>query len=106
MCRKVRKYRQKESGDKNFGIFLSVCVCLSVCISVSVYILLYTDRDIKVCARACLVAKSCLTLCDPMDYSLPGFSVHRILQARILEWVAIPLSMGSSQPGIESGLLH
>ena len=33
-----------------------------------------------------------------MDYSLPGFSVHGILQARILEWVAIPFSRGSSQP--------
>ena len=37
-----------------------------------------------------LVAQSCLTLCDPIDCSLPGFSVHGILQARILEWVAIP----------------
>ena len=35
---------------------------------------------------------------DPMDYSLPGSSVHGILQARILEWVAIPFSRGSSQP--------
>ena len=40
----------------------------------------------------------CLTLCDPMDCSLPGFSVHGILQARILEWVAFPSSRGSSQP--------
>ena len=39
-----------------------------------------------------LVAQSCPTLCDPMDCSLPGCSVHRILQARILEWVAIPFS--------------
>ena len=35
------------------------------------------------------VAQSCPTLCDPMDCSLPGFSVHGIFQARILEWVAI-----------------
>ena len=41
---------------------------------------------------------SCLTFCDPMDCSLPGSSVHGILQARILEWVAIPFSRGSSQP--------
>ena len=34
----------------------------------------------------------CLTLCDPMDFSLPGFSVHGILQARTLEWVAISFS--------------
>ena len=38
------------------------------------------------------------TLCDPMDCSLPGSSVHGILQARILEWVVIPFSRGSSQP--------
>ena len=42
------------------------------------------------------VAQSCLTLCDPMDYSLPGSSVHGILQARILEWVAISYNRGSS----------
>ena len=42
--------------------------------------------------------ESCLTLCDLMDCSLPGSSVHRILQARILGWVAMPSSMGSSQP--------
>ena len=45
-----------------------------------------------------LVAQLCLTLWDPMDYSLPGFSVHGILQARILEWVSIPSSKVSSQP--------
>ena len=42
------------------------------------------------------VAQSCLTLCDPMDCSLPGSSVHGILQVRILEWVAISFSRGSS----------
>ena len=42
--------------------------------------------------------QSCPTLCDPMDCSPPGFSVHGILQARILEWVAISFSRGSSQP--------
>ena len=42
--------------------------------------------------------QSCLTLCDPMDYSPPGSSVHGILQARTLEWVAMPSSRGSSQP--------
>ena len=47
----------------------------------------------------CLVAKLCLTLCDPMDWRLPGSSVHGISQARILQWVAISFSRGSSQPG-------
>ena len=41
---------------------------------------------------------SCLTLCDPMDCSLPGSSVHGLLQARALEWVAISFSRRSSQP--------
>ena len=47
---------------------------------------------------ACSVAKWCLTLCNLMDYSLPGSSVHGISQARILEWVAISFSRGSSWP--------
>ena len=44
------------------------------------------------------VALSCLTLCHPMNCTPPGSSVHGILQARILEWVAIPFSRGSSWP--------
>ena len=49
-----------------------------------------------------LVAQSFLTVCDPTDWTPPAFSVHGILQARILEWVAIPFSRGSSQhTGIE-----
>ena len=44
-----------------------------------------------------LVAQSCLTLCKPMDCSPPGSSVHGILQASILEWVAMPFSRGSSK---------
>ena len=44
------------------------------------------------------VAQSCPTLCDPVDGSLPGFSIHGILQAKILEWVTISFSRGSSRP--------
>ena len=43
----------------------------------------------------------CLNLCDPMDCSLPGSSVHGILQARILEWTAISSSGDLPDPGIE-----
>ena len=52
------------------------------------------------CARAvlCLVAQSYQTLCSPMGWSPPGSSVRRILQARTLEWVAMPSSRGSSEP--------
>ena len=49
-------------------------------------------------AAACLAEKSCPTLWDPMDYSLPGSSAHGISQARLLEWVATSFSRGSSQP--------
>ena len=45
-----------------------------------------------------LVGQLCLTLCHPMDSTPPGSSAHGILQARILEWVAVPFSRGSSQP--------
>ena len=45
-----------------------------------------------------LVAQSCSTLCDPMDCSLPGSFVYGILQARVLEWVAISFSRGSPRP--------
>ena len=44
------------------------------------------------------VAQLCLTLSDPMDYSLLGSSVYGILQVKILEWVVIPFSRGSSWP--------
>ena len=45
-----------------------------------------------------LAAQLCQSVCNPMGYSLPGSSVHRILPSRILEWVAIPFSRGSSWP--------
>ena len=50
------------------------------------------------CAVLCSVAQSCPTLCDPMDCSPPVSSVHKILQARILEWVAMPSSRGIFPP--------
>ena len=44
------------------------------------------------------VAQLCPTLCDPMDCSLPGSSIHGILQVRVLEWIAVSFSRRSSQP--------
>ena len=62
---------------------------------------IYASKYIYVCIYVCmcvcvLVAQSCLTLCDSMNCSLPGFLVRGILQARIREWVAILFSRGSS----------
>ena len=44
------------------------------------------------------VAQSCLTLCDPMDSKLPGSFIHGVFQARVLEWIAVSFSRGSSRP--------
>ena len=52
------------------------------------------------------VAQSCPTLRDPMDCSLPGSSVHGIFQARVLEWIAISISKGSSQPRDRTWVSH
>ena len=65
-----------------FNRVLKSCVCVCVCLCV--------------CVRA--RAPTRLTLCGPTDCGLPGSSVHGISQARILEWVAIPFSRGSSRP--------
>ena len=70
--------KEREGKKTNFlKMILYLCVCVCVCV--------------------CLVAQSCPALCDPMDCSPPGSSAHGILQARILEWVAISFSKGSSQ---------
>ena len=60
-----------------------------------------STNDILQALSSVLVAQSCLTLCDPQDYSLPGPSVYGILQGRILEWVLIPFSRDLPNPGIE-----
>ena len=66
------------------------CVCVCVCVSV--------------CICVCLcVSPSVVRLCKPIDYSLPGPSVHGILQARILEWIAILFLRDLPNPGIKSG---
>ena len=51
-----------------------------------------------------LTAKTCPVLCDPLDWSPPGSSVHGISQARILEWIAISFSGDVPNPGIEPAL--
>ena len=62
--------------NRSISLFFIICVCV-------------------------LVVQSCLTLCDAMNRSPPGSSIHGLLQARILEWIAIPFSTGSGP-----GLLH
>ena len=81
----------------NSDLFLFICTATSLSIHLltdiqagSMSWLLWSERKWKLLSRA--------WLCNSMDYSLPGSSVHGILQARKLEWVAVPFSRGSSQP--------
>ena len=78
--------KQRKSRKKEFGfIFLSLTFTTTKHIC---------WMDILVGRRSVEVTQLCPTLCNPVDYSLPGSSVHGILQARILEWVAISFSRG------------
>ena len=58
---------------------------------------MYIKTCVYVCVCVCSVIQSGPTLCDSMDYSLPGSYVHGIFQARMLEWVAVSSSRGSSR---------
>ena len=80
----------------NYKIALVSCNQSSPCIMTTVLPSTRGDRDECVCA--CVYAQLCLTPCDPMDCSPPDSSVHEISQARILEWVSISFSRGSSWP--------
>ena len=64
--------------------------------------MIYVERKVKVKVKSL----SRVRLCDPVDCSLPGSSAHGILQARILEWVAISFSRGSSQPRDRTRVSH
>jgi len=82
-----------------------VCVYICVCMhTVEYYSVMKRRKSGRLWQRGwtlkalVLLAQSWLALCDPMDCSPPGSCLHGILQARILEWVAIPFSRGSSWP--------
>ena len=79
-------------------LFIKKLLCVSLCeICCDEKINHYVESE---------VAWSCPTLCDPMDCSLPGSSLHGILQARVLEWVAISFSRGSSWPRDRTWVSH
>ena len=90
--RYIRKVQQNRVGSKVAKITNFLLVIFSADFSMATSLF---KSGTCVCAKS---LQLCLTLCDPMDCSLPGSSVHGILQARLLEWVAMPASRGSSQP--------
>ena len=91
MVRKLSSFSEKKLIDISLTNFF--CYKTSACLLCLEISLIF--QIMWVCAK---LLQPCSTVCDPMDHSLPGSSVHGILQARILEWVAMPFSRGSSQP--------
>ena len=81
-----------EVGIDIYSTGVCVCVCLCVCVSVRVHV--------------CVCTQLYPTLCNIINCSLPVFSVHGIFQARIMVWVAISYSRGSSQPKDQICVLH
>ena len=81
-----KKNQQKDQGENQYnGMYYTEQKTLK-------------ESSLSVFIEKSEVTQLCLTLCDPMDCSLPGFSVHGIFQAIVLEWIAISFSRGSSQP--------
>ena len=88
--------------DQRKKIHFSLCLCYSS--TFSTHNDWVTELNWTECVCAVLCAKLpqlCPTLCDPMHRNPPGSSVHGVLQARILQWVAVPSSSGIANPGIK-----
>ena len=81
-----------------FTFILPSCIAAACRAYVLLSITVKNFWSVRLMVDEVLVTQSCLTLCNPMDCSLPGSSVHGILQAKILEWTATPFSNGSSWP--------
>ena len=106
-----RPYNKYTFLNLSFLIFITIYVYLSITLvsismtSIHTKILCFftvgSSMPGKRLAVKMKVAQSCLTFCDPMDYTLYG-----ILQARILEWVAVPFSRGSSQRRDQTQVSH
>ena len=86
-----------QEGSHNLSVYWEGLRCIFRYIYYNPEHLLSWDSGVLFVKAQVLVDQSCLTICNPMNCSPPGSSVHGILQARILEWVAIPFSRGSSQ---------
>ena len=98
-CLRREMWGQSILGFSNISSsFLpqGLCICWPFCLELKK--IFFSQFYWDVIDMTCVCAQLCLTLCDPMDCSRPGSSVHRIFQARILEWVAIPSCRRSPWP--------
>ena len=90
-------------------LFFSFSLCFLILLSwitPTIKPLILKPMSLALLSVCVLVAQSCLTLCSSTDRSPPGSSVHGILQARILQWVAVPFFRGSSQPRDQTQVSH
>ena len=102
LCKRFHKPMAVQPPKMNLFIMYTMQGTAKVLIDIKIHSLIlktiHTFSPNKYMKSESVSSQSCPTLCDPMDYILPGSSVHGILQARILEWVAISFSRGSSWP--------
>ena len=97
---------QSFQNYRTWKFILNQYCCSSTVTAESYFVFIFghflwqLNTIVPVCLHACVcsVAQLCLTLCNPVDCSPPGSSVHGTLRARIMEWVAISFSRGSSRP--------
>ena len=99
--KQFQEFLEKQPSMFNVLWYLFVVYVFFILVTVGCCKMIFSKQNENLIweyVRACKSLQSYPTLCDSMDCSPPGFSVHRILQARILEWVAMPSSRGSSRP--------
>ena len=101
------RFKPSNIKEKNHTTFLdfSLRICTTRAFRINYLEVLNYSLIVYVCMLARLL-QSCLTLCNHMDHSPPDSSVHGILQARILEWVARPSFRGSSQPRHQTSISY
>ena len=92
-------HSRQETAELEYKVFFSHMRSVEQAVSTLVNsTALWSQGSRLGCVFVCSVTQLCLTLCNPIHCSPPGFSVHGLLQARVLEWVAFSSSRGSSQP--------